>query len=97
VLFRVLQEALSNVIHHAQASSVCVTLADSAREVTLKVEDDGVGLPAGSRDGSGLRTMRERAEAFGGTLRLLGGRRGGTVVCVTLPLRRSGSGLPTTV
>lgn len=93
VLFRVLQESLSNVAHHAQATMVCVTLAESAREVTLTVEDDGIGLPPQAGRGSGLRGsgldgMRERAEAFGGTLRIKAGRRAGTVLCITLPTHR---------
>jgi signal transduction histidine kinase len=88
VLFRVLQESLSNVAHHAQATMVCVTLAESAREVTLKVEDDGIGLPPQAGRGSGLEGMRERVEAFGGTLRISAGRRAGTVLCVSLPTHR---------
>lgn len=89
VLFRVLQESLSNVARHAQATMVCVTLVESAGESVLRVEDDGIGLPpperAGMR-GRGIDGMRERTEAFGGTLSLAPGRRGGTVVCASLPL-----------
>jgi signal transduction histidine kinase len=92
VLFRVLQESLSNVARHAQATTVYVTLAQSAGDVVLKVEDDGIGPLAldqpGTR-GCGVDGMRERAEAFGGTLSLAPGRRGGTVVCATLPLYRT--------
>ncbi|NNG21493.1 sensor histidine kinase [Telluria aromaticivorans] len=88
VLFRALQEALANVAHHAQATMVCVALVDSARDITLKVEDDGTGPAVHPQRGSGLDGMRERAEALGGTMRLAGGRRGGTVLSVTLPVRR---------
>jgi signal transduction histidine kinase len=92
VLFRVLQESLSNVARHAQATTVYVTLAHSAGDVVLKVEDDGIGPLAldqpGTR-GCGVDGIRERAEAFGGTLSLAPGRRGGTVVCATLPLYRT--------
>jgi len=92
VLFRVLQEALSNVARHAQATMVCVTLVESAGEAVLKIEDDGIGLGTPNRlqpRGCGIDGMRERTEAFGGTLRLEPGRRGGTVVSATLPLNRS--------
>ena len=67
---------------------VCVTLVDSARDITLKVEDDGTGPAVQPQRGSSLDGMRERAEALGGSMRLAGGRRGGTVVAVTLPVRR---------
>lgn len=92
VLFRVLQEALSNVARHAQATTVCVTLVESAGEAVLTIEDDGIGLAArGAPDARacGIDGMRERTEAFGGRLTVLPGRRGGTVVCARLPLRRT--------
>jgi signal transduction histidine kinase len=87
VLFRALQEALSNVACHAQASSVRVTLVESARELTLTVEDDGVGLAEPVRQGCGLGGMRERAAAYGGSVRLGPGRRGGAVVRISMPTR----------
>lgn len=92
VLFRVLQESLSNVARHARATMVQVTLAEAAGEAVLKVEDDGVGAqPAGRLEARsyGVDGMRERTEAYGGTLTLAPGRRGGTVVCATLPLYRT--------
>lgn len=92
VLFRVMQESLSNVARHSQATMVCVTLVESAGEVLLKVEDDGIGPAALDHldaRGCGIRGMRERTEAFGGTLSVLPGRRGGTVVSAALPLART--------
>lgn len=92
VLFRVLQESLSNVARHAQATMVCVTLVESAGDAVLKIEDDGIGPAALDHldvRGCGIDGMRERTEAFGGTLTVLPGRRGGTVVCATLPLTRT--------
>jgi signal transduction histidine kinase len=91
VLFRVLQESLSNLARHSHATMVCVTLVESAGASVLKIEDDGIG--PGALDhldarGCGIDGMRERTEAFGGTLTVLPGRRGGTVVCATLPLTR---------
>lgn len=91
VLFRVLQESLSNVARHAQATMVCVSLVESAGDAVLKIEDDGIGPAALDHldaHGCAIDGMRERAEAFGGTLTVLPGRRGGTVVCATLPLTR---------
>jgi two-component system sensor histidine kinase UhpB len=71
-LFRIAQEALTNVAKHAQASSVTVTVKSDGRTVRLLVVDDGVGfdfmhLAERNRGrGWGLLTMAERAEAVGG-------------------------------
>jgi signal transduction histidine kinase len=91
VLFRVLQEALSNVARHARATTVCVDLSQAVGETMLRIEDDGIGPPpavpsVGS--GCGIDGMRERTEAYGGSFSLARGRRGGTVVCVRLPWQR---------
>lgn len=70
ILFRIAQEALANVAHHAGARNVDIVLtADSAR-VRLLVKDDGIGFSAGAAQvaGPGIRTMRERAEFAGGRL-----------------------------
>ena len=91
VLFRALQESLANVAQHAHATTVCVTLIDAAAEITLKVEDDGVGPVAQYGSGGTLDCMRERFEALGGSMRLAAGRRGGSVLSVTLPVRRTPS------
>lgn len=92
VLFRVLQESLSNVARHARATMVRVTLAEAAGAAVLKIEDDGIGARQAGQPGGGfcgIDGMRERAEAYGGSLTLAPGRRGGTVVCATLPLCRT--------
>lgn len=91
VLYRVLQESLSNVARHARATTVSVRLMETAGEAVLTVEDDGIGPPAPQQAlaGHGVDGMRERTEAYGGSLSLAPGRRGGTVVCATLPLYRT--------
>jgi signal transduction histidine kinase len=66
-LLAVLREALSNVAKHAHASAVDITLTATDRDVVAAVVDDGVGLPATTKQ-SGLRNLRERAVAFGGSL-----------------------------
>ena len=82
-LFRALQEALSNVLRHADARSVDIGISVNPDGVLLQVSDDGRGLPPGvSADRlelgghMGLAGMRERITALGGTVRLRG--RGGT-------------------
>jgi two-component system NarL family sensor kinase len=70
-LFRVAQEALTNILRHAGASHVQLTLAESARQVELTIVDDGAGFDYGAvqadpRRGIGLRNMRERIESLDG-------------------------------
>jgi signal transduction histidine kinase len=87
-LWRVTQEALTNVEKHADARQVQVLLKCEPSAVVLCVDDDGKGLPAGAEDGPrrfGLRGMRERVEGLGGTLHLEG-HEGGTLVQARLPI-----------
>lgn len=91
-LLRIIQEALTNVRKHARASRVAVHITPNGREVRIEVADDGRGVST-APDPSlfrappqfGLQTMRERAEAVGGTFRLETGQRAGTRVVVTVP------------
>ena len=85
-LFRATQEALANVARHADASGVDVDLALAGSSLRLTVTDDGVGLPEGPIDGSGVTGMRERVEALGGTLVLARTRPRGTRLAVEIPL-----------
>jgi signal transduction histidine kinase len=87
-LYRITQEALTNVARHAKATRVQVALAAQAGELHLDIEDDGVGFPArggnGGRIGTGLVGIRERARALGGTLTIHAGK--GAHLRVTMPL-----------
>ena len=68
-LFRVLQEALANVARHSRASQVLITLKSENGEVTLIIDDNGIGYDAGQiTKGVGLDSMRERLAAVNGTL-----------------------------
>jgi NarL family two-component system sensor histidine kinase LiaS len=87
-LFRVAQEALSNVARHAGASQATVELHTGPETVTLRVADDGVGFdPASVRTEAtlGLRGMRERLAALDGTLTIQASPGAGTRLCATLP------------
>jgi signal transduction histidine kinase len=89
-LLRIVQEALTNVRKHAQATRVRVELRYAAGRVEAMVEDDGTGfhesaLSPGAYPRFGLATMRERAEAVGGTLRIDSAPGRGTRVVAELP------------
>jgi signal transduction histidine kinase len=86
-LFRIAQEALTNVARHARAQSVRLTLADREGDIHLTVRDDGVGIatrPPGPRASLGLLGMEERAHLVGATLMLTTERGEGTTVEVVL-------------
>ena len=87
-LYRVLQEALNNVARHSGAKEAHVRLAFASDELTLEVEDSGVGFGNRKRDGLGLVSMRERAEIAGGRIAFLEGANGGALVRFTVPAAR---------
>ncbi|MFN8581693.1 MAG: sensor histidine kinase [Gemmatimonadaceae bacterium] len=84
VLYRALQESLSNVVRHADATRVHVSLASQGNTVVLTVADNGRGLDADRDAGGGLAGMRERVTSLGGAL-TVSGTGGGTTVRVELP------------
>ncbi len=84
-VYRITQEALANVAHHAQARRCCIQLrTDDA--LHLEISDDGLGLPAEHHMGVGLLSMRERAAELGGTCVIEAAVAGGTRVYARLPL-----------
>jgi PAS domain S-box-containing protein len=93
-LFRIAQEALTNIARHSRASSAGIALHDSDGETRMVISDDGVGIPAGSTQDAlsgGLVGMRERARAVNGSVEFQTGRGSGTRVVVTVPWRASDS------
>jgi two-component system sensor histidine kinase UhpB len=85
VVFRVAQEALTNVARHARARTVELTLGMRGEELVLTVSDDGIGI-GHQADGTGLRGMRERALLVGGRLDVRRRDGGGTVVSLAVPV-----------
>jgi two-component system NarL family sensor kinase len=86
-LFRIAQQALTNVAQHANAKTVAITLACTKKNATLTIEDDGGGfdprrVPA---DRHGITGMRERARAAGGSLRIASAN-GGTRIVAKVPV-----------
>src|SRR4029077_13050659 len=80
------REALSNVARHAHAKHSWVRLKRSGGDALLTIEDDGVGFADGDTPGNGLRNMRERAEAMGGALQVVGEAGKGTRLSLTFPV-----------
>lgn len=93
-LYRIFQEAMTNVTRHAKATSVDVVLRRGNNELVLEIRDDGVGIPADAehKAGSfGLIGMRERAIMLGGVLEIHGVEGKGTLVGVRVPLEETTS------
>ncbi|MEL6912997.1 MAG: cache domain-containing protein [Pseudomonadota bacterium] len=88
-LYRVAQEALTNIERHAQATEVTLSLEGNRRGARMRISDNGRGLSedrrGDPRSGLGLRNMEERVEKLNGTLRILSSRRG-TVIEARVPL-----------
>jgi signal transduction histidine kinase len=89
ILYRVLQEALTNIAKHAQASRIWVELSEDEDMIHLTVQDNGRGLPPveAQTNGIGVTGMRERLGLVGGKLRLHSPTEGGTVLAASLPLK----------
>ena len=85
-IFRILQEATTNVLRHAGASTLSVRGAVDGTRYRLDVQDDGCGPRDIRADASGVRNMHERAALVGGTLQFGPGPDGGTRVTVLIPL-----------
>jgi PAS domain S-box-containing protein len=91
-LYRIAQEALTNVARHANATHASVSLHTNAGQIVLRIQDDGNGLPEsqGDAQGMGLKIMRYRAEVLDGEFVARRRAQGGTVVLVSCPV---GTGL----
>jgi signal transduction histidine kinase len=98
-LYRVAQEALHNALRHSGASEIRVSLSRRQRRVVLEVADDGQGFPAQAQaldtaGGVGLSSMRERAAAVGGVLKIRSAPGTGTVVRLSVPAPRQAAACP---
>ena len=86
--YRILQEALANILKHASATEVNVGLGFGPDGVRLSVEDDGVGFESdGVTPGYGLQNMRQRAEELAGSFEISGTLGKGTRISVALPMQ----------
>jgi signal transduction histidine kinase len=88
IVYRLVQEALTNVAKHAQADTVRVAISESDGVLLVEVQDDGVGFdPENARSGFGLTGMRERLGLAGGTLEISSDEKG-TAIRASLPVAR---------
>ena len=88
-LFRIVQEALTNVVRHARATHIRVHVSRVGNEVVVDIHDNGVGLPPAKLldpGSSGIHGMLERARAFHGDVQFLAGQETGTCVSARFPL-----------
>ena len=86
--FRIAQELLTNILRHAKASQIRITLQKKEKELFLEVHDNGVGYverPHSSRGSLGLLGIQERAKALGGHFTIAGRFGGGTSAVVQIP------------
>ena len=94
-LFRIVQEASSNIVKHAEADSASITLRLKEDFIMVRIEDNGKGfdldqvLRSSKRRGTGLLGMRERAELLGGQLNIDSQPAGGTRITAEIPVRQS--------
>ncbi len=92
-VFRILQESLTNVMRHANATRVTITLEQETGHYLMEIKDDGEGMHADDLDKSnslGVLGMKERAHLFGGSVSIHGESGNGTTVVVKIPLRTEG-------
>ena len=88
-LFRILQEILTNVARHSQASKVRLSLKAEGRNLMMEVKDNGRGIQTGELSGTGslgLLGMQERAAVLGGMVEIHGQKGRGTTIAVTIPV-----------
>jgi PAS domain S-box-containing protein len=94
-VFRIIQEALTNVARHARATRVRVVVSEKDHRVRINLADDGTGIPAEKLNdptSCGIQGMRERAAAFGGELSLQSAAGAGTNLTISFPLARRAPG-----
>ncbi len=96
-VYRVLQEALNNVVRHSGAGEVWLRVDYAADALSVAVEDRGIGLPdqLPENRGIGMISMRERAELLGGSVSIARGPEGGTRVALKVPLAPAPTGVTT--
>lgn len=81
----IINEAINNVIRHAQATKVHIKAEVNSGRLHVEVTDNGVGIPAELEAGYGLRNMQDRARMLGGEIQVVKRDNGGTRVTLDIP------------
>ncbi len=92
VIFRILQESLTNVIRHANASKVSIKLRQLKNDITLAIRDNGIGIPlekVRSNKSLGILGMKERVKQYGGRIEIKSGEGSGTLFTISIPLKQN--------
>jgi signal transduction histidine kinase len=87
-LYRIAQEAINNATRHGRALQIAVSLEANGPRLTLRIEDDGLGISSSGSSGMGLAVMRYRARLSGGELQISRPPGGGTVVTCTAQIQQ---------
>jgi PAS domain S-box-containing protein len=93
-IFRIFQEALTNILRHANANRVDITMAQQAGEFSLAISDNGKGIIGIEKSGLGILGMQERARLVGGTIQIQGVAGAGTTISVRVPITAQEPGQP---
>jgi signal transduction histidine kinase len=96
-LFRIAQEAFTNILKHSAAKSVDITLDLDDEAIVMRISDDGTGIPAGRSNAvasHGLASMRHRVRALGGLLDVRSSASGGTSLLVRIPISHALANTP---
>lgn len=95
ILFRIVQEMLNNIVKHARASKVEVSLSRNADIIVLEIIDNGIGFDPEAlfaeqenQKGLGLRNIRKRASLIGGTFHIHSVKNSGTAIRITIPVNK---------
>ena len=89
-LFRIAQEALTNIVRHSDATAVTVNLYEEGRQAILRISDNGSGIAESSalpNDSYGIMGMKERARFFKGDLHIELNEKGGTTISASIPIK----------
>ena len=81
----IVTEALSNIVRHSRAQKVTIEAKRTDNRLHLRIQDDGVGIPANVEAGYGLRNMHDRARLLDGQLSVTGANGKGTTVELDVP------------